>query len=184
MLIFKLLVFALGTLLIVWVSRHNLLQVRQHGFYRFLAWEMILIAFVLNVDYWFVDPLSPTQLAAWILLVVSLVFIVIAVRAFQRMGDIDDDRSDPGLVGVEKTTQLVTTGIYRYIRHPFYASLLFLCWGIFFKHVTYISSLLVLLATIFLFITAKIEEGENEGFFGQAYRDYMATTKMFIPFLF
>jgi protein-S-isoprenylcysteine O-methyltransferase Ste14 len=173
----------LGSIMILWVPRHSLLHVRQHGFYRFLAWQTILIAFVVNVDYWFVDPFSTSHLIAWGLLILSLVVIILAVRAFRRLGGIDPQRMDPGLVGIEKTTRLVTSGIYHYIRHPFYSSLLFLSWGIYLKHISQASSLLTLLATLFLFATAAIEEHENLAYFGQAYQEYMDKTRRFIPFL-
>lgn len=39
-------------------------------------------------------------------------------------------------------------------------------------------------ATGFLLATAKVEEAENIGYFGTAYRAYMKRTKMFIPFFF
>ena len=93
-------------------------------------------------------------------------------------------RNDPSLVGIEKTTRLVTADIYRYIRHPFYSSLLFLAWGIFFKHFSWLGLALAAAATACLVLTAKREEQENIGFFGSPYRDYMQTTRMFIPFLF
>jgi protein-S-isoprenylcysteine O-methyltransferase Ste14 len=177
-------ILAIGTGVFLWVSRHNLLKWRQHGFYRYLAWQSILIAFVINMEYWFVDPFSLSQLLAWLLLMISLILIVIAVGAFRKLGEIDHERTDPGLVGIEKTTQLVTTGIYRYIRHPFYSSLLFLTWGILFKHIDLASLVLALLATTFLVITARIEESENVVYFGQPYRAYMTRTRMFIPFVF
>jgi protein-S-isoprenylcysteine O-methyltransferase Ste14 len=87
-------------------------------------------------------------------------------------------------VGIEKTTELVTTGVYRYIRHPFYSSLLFLGWGILFKKLSWIGVLLAVLTTIFLIITARKEEIENIQFFGANYQEYMKRTKMFVPFLF
>jgi len=40
------------------------------------------------------------------------------------------------------------------------------------------------LSTIFLIITAKIEEMENIRFFGEKYLDYRNKTSMFVPFLF
>ncbi len=43
-------------------------------------------------------------------------------------------RVDDKLFKFEKTTELVTTGIFKYIRHPLYSSLIFLTWGIYFKH--------------------------------------------------
>lgn len=170
---------------IFWVSRRALKSPQSHGFYRFFAWEAILILFVLNVNYWIIDPLSLHQIIAWTLLVISLVPLIWGVRLFRQLGQVDPSRSnDPSLIGIEKTTRLVTTGVYHYIRHPFYSSLLFLAWGIFFKHPDWIGGILAAAATIFLILTAKREETENIAFFGEAYREYMQHTKMFIPFLF
>jgi len=87
-------------------------------------------------------------------------------------------------VGIEKTTELVTTGVYGYIRHPFYSSLLFLAWGIFFKHITWVGIVLGIIITILLFITAQKEEIENIAFFGEQYQEYMERTKSFIPYVF
>ena len=86
-------------------------------------------------------------------------------------------------MGIEKTTQLVTSGLYHYIRHPFYSSLLFLAWGIVFKRIIWFEVFLAIIATFFLIMTAKKEEVENIEFFGDEYRAYMQTTKMFIPYL-
>ena len=88
------------------------------------------------------------------------------------------------MVAFEKTTALVTVGIYRYIRHPLYSSLLFLAWGIFFKDPSWPGGLLAVVATLFLVATARVEEAENVRFFGEEYKEYMKQTKMFIPFLF
>jgi protein-S-isoprenylcysteine O-methyltransferase Ste14 len=140
--------------------------------------------FSLNIRHWIKDPFSIRQIVAWVLLIFSLILIVQAVQLFRRKGRLDQGRDDPSLVGIEKTTELVTTGLYQYIRHPFYSSLLFLAWGIFFKHITWISVLLAIAATIFLIITAKKEEIENTEYFGEKYREYMRSTKMFIPFVF
>lgn len=65
-----------------------------------------------------------------------------------------------------------------------YSSLLFLAWGIFFKAPSWLGGLLALAATLFLVATSRVEEAENLRFFGEAYREYMKQTKMFIPFLF
>jgi protein-S-isoprenylcysteine O-methyltransferase Ste14 len=183
MFVIKLIVFVLGTILILWVSRSSLRNVQNHGFYRFFAWEIILILFILNVNYWILDPFSLQQIIAWTLLIISLVLIFQGVNLFRQKGVLDQDREDPALVGIEKTTQLVTSGVYGYIRHPFYSSLLFLTWGIFFKHLTWIGFVLAIMATLFLIITAKKEEVENIKFFGEPYQEYMDDTKMFIPFI-
>jgi len=181
----KVVIFFAGTAGITWLSRRALQNPRSHGFFRFFAWEMILALFVLNVNYWFVDPFSPAQLIAWTLLFLSLAMIIMGVRLFRQQGRLDSGRSnDPALIGIEKTTQLVTTGLYRYIRHPFYGSLLWLGWGIFFKNPGWAAGALAVVATVFLIWTAKREETENIAYFGEAYRQYMQHTKMFIPNLF
>ena len=184
MFLIRLILLVVGTIVIVWVSRSSLRDVQSHGYYRFYAWELILVLFVLNVNYWIINPFSFTQIIAWSLLIISLVLIILGVRSFRKSGNIDQTRDDPALVGIEKTTELVTTGVYGYIRHPFYSSLLFLAWGIFFKHITWVGIVLGIIITILLFITAQKEEIENIAFFGEQYQEYMERTKSFIPYVF
>lgn len=184
MIAFQAAVFILATAGITWVSRSALCDPRSHGFPRTFAWEMILALFVLAVEGWFDDPFSPRQLASWALLILSLAPITLGVRAFRRQGQIDARRDDPALVGIEKTTQLVTGGVYGLIRHPFYSSLLFLCWGIFLKSVSWVAAVLALLTTALLMITARVEERENIRYFGEAYRAYMQKTHRFIPYIY
>lgn len=176
-------IFVVGTIVIVCVSRSSLRDIQSHGFYRFFAWEIILIMFAVNMRYWLKEPFSFQQIIAWTLLIISLVLIFQGVRLFRQKGRVDQNRDDPSLVGIEKTTELVTSGVYHYIRHPFYSSLLFLAWGIFFKQINWMMLLLSIAATIFLVATAKAEEAENIKYFGEAYQEYMQNTKMFIPFL-
>jgi len=180
----KLIILVSGTFGIVWVSRSALREVRSHGFYRFFAWEIILVLFVLNLSYWIIAPFSFRQVISWCMLILSLVLILQGVISFQRKGKIDQARHAPTLVGIEKTTRLVTSGVYQAIRHPFYSSLLFLAWGIFLKRITWIGAILGAVATIFLIITAKLEEVENIEYFGEQYKAYMQKTKMFIPYIF
>ncbi len=180
----KIIVFIIASAGIVWVSWSPLRNFRSHGFYRFFAWEAILVLILLNLDYWFDAPFSIRQLISWLLLIISIFLVVHGVQLLHTVGDPDDERTDPSLIGIEKTTALVTVGAYRYIRHPLYSSLLFLAWGTSFKHPSWIGAALAVLATFFLTMTAKVEEGENISFFGDVYRDYMKQTKMFVPFLF
>ena len=78
----------------------------------------------------------------------------------------------------------MTTGVFKYIRHPLYCSLLLLAWGAFFKDPSWFGGGLTLAASAFLLATAKVEEAENVHYFGEAYCTYMRRTKRFIPFLF
>jgi protein-S-isoprenylcysteine O-methyltransferase Ste14 len=182
--IVKLICFLLGTAGLAYVSRASLAAPRSHGFYRFFAWEAILGLGLLNIDVWFRDPLSWHQLISWPLLVISALLVIVGVHLLKQKGTPDPQRDDVPLVALEKTTTLVTTGAYGYIRHPLYSSLLFLAWGIFFKAPSWLGGLLAVLATLALVATARIEEAENLRFFGEAYREYMEQTRMFVPFLF
>ena len=78
----------------------------------------------------------------------------------------------------------MTSGIYHYIRHPLYSSLLLLTWGTFFKALTWPGLMLALAATLFLFATAKADEAECLRFFGAPYQAYMQHSKRFVPFVF
>jgi protein-S-isoprenylcysteine O-methyltransferase Ste14 len=184
LIVIKLVLFVLISGLILWVSRKALKAPGSHGIYRFLAWESILILFLLNVDKWFYRPFSLHQVISWVLLLLSLVLVIQGVRLLRKIGKPDPEREDPSLVSIEKTTELVTEGLYAYIRHPLYSSLLFLAWGTFFKYPSWAGGCLAAVASGFLFITSRIEEAENIAYFGEPYLAYMKKTRMFVPFLF
>lgn len=180
----KLIIFIGATVGIVSVSLKSLRNRRSHGFYRFFAWEAIALLIILNLEYWVHEPFSPHQIVSWLLLIISLFLVVHGVKLLGVVGRPDNNREDETLIGLEKTTQLVTVGAFNYIRHPMYSSLLFLTWGVFFKFPSWSGGVLAIIATVFLVKTAKVEETENARFFGATYEDYMEKTKMFIPFVF
>jgi protein-S-isoprenylcysteine O-methyltransferase Ste14 len=176
-------IFLLGTTGVLYISRRSL-NFRTHGFYRFFAWEILLFMFLLNVATWFQNPFAWYQLVSWILLIGSIVLVTLGLRLLRQIGKQDTGRKEASLLEMEKTSTLITVGLYRYIRHPLYSSLLFLAWGIFFKSPSWLDALLVLLCTVFLIATARVEESENIRYFGSEYAEYMKRTKMFVPFLF
>ena len=177
-------VFLIASLVLAFVSRASLRKPGSHGFYRFFAWESMLGIFVLNMHAWYLDVHSTHQIIAKALFAASLFLVLMGAGLLQQSGKLDPGRNDEPMFEFEKTTRLVTTGIYRYIRHPIYGSLLFLCWGFFFKLPSLLGGALALVACSFLLVAARTEESENIRYFGDAYRDYMKRTKMFIPFIF
>lgn len=182
---FKLFAFLVLSAVLVYISRASLRVPRSHGFYRFFAWEFIVALFLLNVDVWFQAPFSWYQLVSWFLLLVSIIPMVFGIRELITHGKpVAHRETEPQLIAFEKTTSLVTSGIYRYIRHPLYSSLLFLTWGIFFKALSWPGMLLALAATLFLVATARADEIECIHFFGPPYHAYMKRSKRFVPFLF
>ena len=182
--IIKTILFLVVSLIIIYFSRASINKPQSHGFYRFFAWESITALVLLNIDLWFTHPFSVTQIISWILLVISLFLIIHGILLLHKIGKPNETRSDSTLLGLEKTTILVEDGAYRYIRHPFYSSLLFLCWGVFVKSISIVGLVLAFLATIFLVLTGKFEEKEDIRYFGNKYIEYMKRTKMFIPFIF
>ena len=181
----KAIAFGIGSVFLIYISRASLSAPRSHGFYRFFAWEIILALFLFNINFWFLNPFAWYQLIAWTLLFASLIPLAFGVGALKSRGKPTAKReSDLSLLAFEKTTQLVTSGIYKYIRHPLYSSLLFLTWGIFFKNFSAVGIVLAITATVFLVSTAKADEAECLQFFGAEYQNYMQSTKRFVPFLF
>jgi protein-S-isoprenylcysteine O-methyltransferase Ste14 len=181
----KLIVFVVLSVPIVYISRNSLRSPHSHGFFRFFAWEAILALVLLNLDCWFCDPFAAHQIISWALLLISIYPVVEGIHLLRRVGKPSETRqADVPMLDFEKTTTLVTTGLYKYIRHPLYSSLLFLAWGVFFKAPSWLGGVLALWATLFLIATAKMDEAEDVRFFGPAYETYRKQSKMFIPFLF
>jgi protein-S-isoprenylcysteine O-methyltransferase Ste14 len=176
--------FVAGSLPLITVSWRSLRNPCSHGFYRFFAWETIWALFLLNAKFWFYKPLAWNQFIAWLLLLLSLVPLAFGVHSLRTSGKPTNQRQgDRSLLAFEKTTTLVTSGIYRYIRHPLYSSLLLLTWGIFFKSPSLLAAMLSGCSTLFLLLTAMADEAECIQFFGTPYTDYRKRTKMFVPYL-
>ena len=172
-----------GSALIMVLSWRSLRHPRSHGFYRFFAFEAILFIVALNARVWFREPLGPWQIASWFLLTVSLVLAVQGFHLLHRRGHPRAPEAGSPMFPIENTAALVTTGAYRLLRHPLYASLLYLAWGAALKSLTPVTVLSGVVATLALWATAKSEEAENIRRFGQPYREYMARTRRFIPFV-
>jgi protein-S-isoprenylcysteine O-methyltransferase Ste14 len=168
----KLAIFVVASCLVVIVSVR---RPSRHSPYRLLAWEFLLGLLLLNAGPWFRDPFSVRQIASWLLLIASGYLVIEGLRLLRRIGKPRDE--------VEDTTVLVVVGLYKYLRHPLYASLLFLGWGAFLKDPSLLAAVLVVAASAALLVTAKVEEGENVKKFGEPYVDYMKRTKMFVPFV-
>lgn len=170
-------IFSVATIGIIcfswWLS---IKEHRYHGIARFFAFESILILFLLNYKHWFENPFSIHQIISWILLVISLFPALYGFYLLHKIGKPKD-------INFENTTKLVVQGIYKYIRHPLYCSLLLLGLGIFFKKPSIIGVGFALINIIALIITAKVEEKEMIAKFGSEYAEYMKKTKMFVPFV-
>ena len=179
----KILVFLMLSLPLVYLSWRSLFSLDKHGLYRFVTWESILWIVVQNYQYLLVEQFNARLLVSSLLLVTSALLVIWASVVMRREGRVSQQREDETLFGFEKTTALVTVGIFHYIRHPMYSSLLCLLWGVLLRNVESGLLLVALFGSVMCVVAALIEERENLAYFGETYRQYMNNSKRFIPFL-
>jgi protein-S-isoprenylcysteine O-methyltransferase Ste14 len=178
----KIAVFIFTSAILAFVTRRSLRSLHSHGLYRLLAWSGTIALVLLNLEAWFNEPFTAPQIVSWVLLALSVATVSYGFVSLRR-GRPDDARGDDSLIGVEKTTQLVTTRAYRYVRHPMYSSFLLAAVGICLKDISWAGTILTAFIFVCATLTAKSEEKENTMYFGETYRSYMQQTRMFIPFL-
>jgi len=176
-------IFLILSLPIIYFSRKPLLNFNSHGFFRFFGWEGLAWLLASNYKYWFLNPFSIIQIVSWILLIVSLIFVVFGFLQMRQHGNASHQRDGKELYAFEKTTDLVDNGIFGLVRHPLYGSLVYLTWGVMLKNPSLELIIVALLSTVFYCLTMRVEEKENKAFFGDKYSLYMKKTKMFIPFV-
>ncbi|NJD53514.1 MAG: isoprenylcysteine carboxylmethyltransferase family protein [Candidatus Methanoperedens sp.] len=79
--------------------------------------------------------------------------------------------------------ELVTGGIYRYVRHPQYLGLIVLTVGLLIQWPTIITLLMWPVLVLMYHRLAKKEEKEAMEAFGERYEEYRRRVPMFLPFL-
>ncbi len=169
---------SIGTIIIVLFSWFfSIKEKRYHGIARFFAFESIFILVLLNLKVWFHDPFSIHQIISWILLFVSIYPGIAGYVLLHKKGHPDDNH-------IERTSVVVKSGIYKYIRHPLYCSLMVLGTGVMFKDPDKLQLIFGAINLIALYFTARIEEKEMIAKFSEEYIKYMSGTSMFIPYLF
>ena len=81
--------------------------------------------------------------------------------------------------GEERPSKMITSGLYRWVRHPLYTAALLFIW---LTPVMSVNSLIVIFsATAYIIVGAMFEERKLEREFGAAYAEYKALTPMLIP---
>lgn len=78
-----------------------------------------------------------------------------------------------------KPGTLVTSGLYRFVRHPLYSAGLLFLWLT--ATMTLNQLIVYICATIYIFVGAYFEERKLLREFGAAYAEYKAATPMIIP---
>lgn len=89
-------------------------------------------------------------------------------------------------VGIDEKekTQLITTGLYKFIRNPTYLGLFLLNIGVWLIWSTWTIFLLNILFFLFLEIQVRCEEDFLFSVHGEQYIDYKKRTKRYLPFIY
>lgn len=89
-------------------------------------------------------------------------------------------------VGIDEKikTDLITSGIYRYIRNPTYLGLFLLNIGVWLIWPTWTIFILNLVFVLFLDMQVRCEEDYLNKIHGDIYSDYKSRTKRYIPFVY
>ncbi|MBA3543737.1 MAG: isoprenylcysteine carboxylmethyltransferase family protein [Chthoniobacterales bacterium] len=115
--------------------------------------------------------------AGLILLILGLTIRWIAIIHLGRFFTVN--------VAIAQDHKLITTGPYRYVRHPSYTGtlLIFLGFGLCMLNIYSLAALFLPIAAAFLW-RMHVEETALAEAFGDRYRDYTARTRRVIPFLY
>jgi protein-S-isoprenylcysteine O-methyltransferase Ste14 len=78
--------------------------------------------------------------------------------------------------------RLITTGPYRFIRHPIYAAVIYFIWAGVLSHFSLINICLAAIATVAFAVRMRSEEHLLIEMYPE-YTDYAAKTKRIVPFI-
>ena len=81
-----------------------------------------------------------------------------------------------------KEGQMISSGPYKYIRHPMYASALVIIWSGILGHFSYLNLVIGVIVTVVISIRIMIEEQYLRAHYPE-YLDFSRKTKMIIPFI-
>lgn len=176
-------VFFIATLLLAYFCRYQLKNTECHGFYRFFAFVGIIWLLLQALPWWHYQLISLRQCIALLFFAISLGLLIASVKQLHTRGHANkgERRDARENFQFENTQVLVTSGVYQYIRHPMYSSLLFLSLGLLCKRPAIDSLLVALFIAAMLYLTVRKEEQENKLFFGEQYDVYVSRSKLLIP---
>ncbi len=168
---FRFIIFACFGVLVFMKFRSELRQPESHGFYMFFAFEALLVLGYLNLQ--LSGTFNGPRILSMILLISSGLIAFSGFSGLKKYGRPER----------ENTTQLIQQGIFRWIRHPLYTSLMLLALGLLLNDLSFGAVSAFGVAFVFLFLASRIEERENMKKFGDDYRSYQMKTKGYLPFL-
>ena len=165
------------------LARHGIVRnaIREDVLFFAIPWVFVLFA-GMGVSAW---DLVRQQGDLYILSVQSIVGLALIVIGFTILlvAQVTLRRYYSSTLVIREDHQLITHGIYRFVRHPIYLGNIMVFIGV----PVYVSSLyglLIMSALIPIFLNRiRIEERMLTEEFGDAYRTYKEATSKLIPFI-
>jgi protein-S-isoprenylcysteine O-methyltransferase Ste14 len=114
--------------------------------------------------------LSPTNIGVAIQITGALIVILGWKEIYRQYWSKEEGRG-----------HLVTSGIYRYIRHPQYTGFMLVTLGMMFEWATLPLLIMWPILAVLYYRLAKKEEADMEKEFGNEYVEYRRRTSMFLP---
>jgi protein-S-isoprenylcysteine O-methyltransferase Ste14 len=146
-------------------------------------WLTIIISVLLGVIIARIYPL-PVSKSSYLIpysglfvIVTGVIIRIIAIRTLGRFFTVN--------LSVRNDQQIVTSGLYKHIRHPSYTGSLLSFAGLGLSFNNWLSLIIIFVPVLFAFIyRINVEEKLMQQQFGSAYSDYMKITKRLLPLVY
>ncbi len=147
-----------------------LLYRKLYNLFSFASLFPVALLYVHAGSHYLIRYMYPSRIVIDAFFVLSLLVWLVSLRRFDVFA----------LLGLRPERHgLITDGIYRYSRHPMYASSIGLLWA---RSLQDRDVVINAVFTAYLIIGAFIEERRLVREYGDAYRAYRRRTAMFVPF--
>ena len=141
-------------------------------------WMYVILQFILFGVYLIEIDLITISLPEWFklgVLTFSVLGIIIIVLSFYQLGSNLSPFPSP-----VKNADLITTGIFKYLRHPIYTGILLILFSVAIYNTSEYKLIICILLLILFQFKSKYEESRLIANF-ENYKDYMKDTGKFIP---
>ena len=174
-----------------WILNWNLVKPtketswRAPGFRWTFLWMVIVIILVShflpkkNIPHFNIIVSASSSFPQIAGLVLTIIGLFIAIIARKMLAD-----NWSSNVELKKDHTLITTGIYKYVRHPIYTGIIFMGIGTIAVVQSIITVFFYVIVTVFLIYKFKKEEQLLLKHFPKEYPEYMKKTKALIPFIY